>query len=76
LSEHLGEQEGIQEGKDNINQCLAVFAQASKQADGARTNVFEDVSTAKAAVQVVVTTTRGLVSAKRISIGQWGGEED
>jgi chromosome segregation ATPase len=76
--EQAAEQERIQEEKDCIKQCLAICAQASEQADQVRTNVFEDVSTAQDAHQLVVATLGDLISARRVTAGvrstQWLGQ--
>jgi len=62
---------------DSMKQCLAICAQASAQAESARTNVFEDVSAAQGAHQVVASTT-DLIAAKRVTTAagstQWLGQ--
>ena len=68
----------IQEEKDSLKQCLAICAQASEQVDSVRTNIFEDVSTAHEAHQLVVATLGDLVSAKHVTATdtstQWLGQ--
>jgi hypothetical protein len=59
----------IQEEIDSAKECLAVCAQASEHADKVRTNVFEDVSAAQDAHQVIVSTLGDLISAKRVTAG-------
>ena len=44
--EDVAKREQVREEKDRIKQCLAICAQASKWVHQARTNVFEDVSSA------------------------------
>lgn len=68
----------VQAEKESIEQCLAICTQASEQADQFRTNVFEDVSAARDAQQLIVATLGDLISAKRvtaeISATQWLGQ--
>jgi hypothetical protein len=72
------ERERVQEEKDSIKQCLSICAQASEQVDKVQTNVFEDVSSAQEAHQVIVSTLGDLISATRVSAGvratQWLGQ--
>jgi hypothetical protein len=76
--EHAAEQEQIQEEKDDIKECPTIGVQASEQVDQVRTNVFENVSTAKDAYQIIVAEPRDLISAKHIAAGarstQWLGQ--
>jgi len=51
----------------SIKQCLAVCVQASEQVDSVRTNVFEDVSAAQDAHQVIVATLGDLISARQVT---------
>jgi len=72
------ERERVQEESESIKQCLSICAQASEQAAKARTNIFEDVSSAQEANQVVVATLGDLISARRVNAGvrstQWLGQ--
>jgi hypothetical protein len=76
--ENIAERGRLQVEIDSAKECLAVCAQASEHADKVRTNVFEDVSAAQDAHQVVVSTLGELVSAKRVTadVGatQWLGQ--
>ena len=67
----------MQEGKDNIEQCVIICAQALKKADQVRNNDFEDISAAEDAQQVV-TTLEDSISARRVTAGnratQWLGQ--
>lgn len=57
---------------------LSHLRQASEQADEVRTNIFEDVSAAQDAHQLIVATLGDLISAKRVTAGvrstQWLGQ--
>ena len=68
----------VQAEKESIEQCLAICSQASEQADQFRTNVFEDVSAAKDAHQLIVATLGDLISARRVTASlaatQWLGQ--
>jgi hypothetical protein len=72
------ERERVQAEKESIQQCLAICAEASEQADQFRTNVFEDVLAAQDAQQLIIATLGDLISAKRvtaeISATQWLGQ--
>jgi hypothetical protein len=68
-SKQATELERIEEEKESIKQCLAICAQASREADQDRTNVFEDISMADDGHQVLVSTIGDLISAKRVSAG-------
>ena len=76
--ERMAEQEQIREEKNSIEQCLAICASASAQAEQTRTNIFDDVSAAEDAHQLVVSTLGDLISAMRVSAGarsaQWLGQ--
>lgn len=76
--EIAAERERVQEESESIKQCLSICAQASEQADKVRTNVFEDVSSAQEAHQVIVATLGDLISARRVNAGvrakQWLGQ--
>ena len=67
----------MREEKDSIEQCLAVCAQATEKADQVRTNIFEDVSAADDAQQVI-TSLGDLITARRVTVGnrstQWLGQ--
>jgi hypothetical protein len=77
-NEKMVERGRMQAEIDSAKECLAVCAQASEHADRARANVFEDVSAAEDAHQVIVSTLGGLISAKRVTarVGatQWLGQ--
>jgi Fungal N-terminal domain of STAND proteins len=68
-NEQAAEKERIEEELDSIKQCLAICAEASRQADKDRTNVFEDISMADDGYQVFVSTIGDLISARRITAG-------
>jgi hypothetical protein len=72
------ERKRVQEDVDSIKECLNICAEASKEADQFRTNVFEDVAAAKAAHQLIVATLGDLISAKRVNAApearQWLGQ--
>jgi predicted nucleic acid-binding Zn-ribbon protein len=67
--EQAAEQERLKEERDCIKQSLDICAEASKQANQERTNVFEDISMADDNYQWFVSTVGDLISAKRITIG-------
>ena len=52
--EDAAERKQVQEEWDSTKQCLTICAQASEHVDQVRTNVFEDVSAAQDAHQVIV----------------------
>ncbi|KAE8138871.1 hypothetical protein BDV38DRAFT_291896 [Aspergillus pseudotamarii] len=68
----------IREERDSIAQCLRICADASDIAGKARTNSFEDVTSADESHQLVVSTIGDLISAKHITTGarsvQWLGQ--
>src|SRR5580700_6939019 len=68
-NEQAAEKERIEEELGSIKQCLSICAQASRQADKDRTNVFEDISMADDGYQVFVSTIGDLISARRITAG-------
>lgn len=78
LGEDTAERKRVQEEIDSIKQCLAVCTQASEKADQVRTNVFEDVSAAKDAHQLIISTLGDLILAKQVTAGlradQWLGQ--
>src|SRR5271163_1549444 len=78
LGEDTAERKRVQEEIDSIKQCLAICTQASEKADQVRTNVFEDVSAAKDAHQLIISTLGDLVLAKQVTAGlgadQWLGQ--
>jgi chromosome segregation ATPase len=78
IVEDTTERKRVQEEIDSIKQCLAICAQASGKADQVRTNVFEDVSAAKDAHQLIISTLGDLVLAKQVTAGlgadQWLGQ--
>lgn len=71
-------EKSLREDIDSIKDCLALCARASRDADKVRTNVFEDVSAARNAHQIIVSTLDDLISAKRVTAGvdakQWLGQ--
>jgi len=77
-TDYAAEQSRIQEERDSIKNCLSICAEASEQVDSGRTNVFEDVSAAPDAHQMVVATFGDLISARRVNAGarstQWLGQ--
>jgi len=68
----------IQEEKDCVEQCLGICAEAAGQADHARTNIVEDLSSGHDSHQVVVATLGDLITARRVVTGdkstQWVGQ--
>jgi len=56
----------IREEKDCIEQCLGICAEAAGQADHARTNIVEDISSGHDSHQVVVATLGDLITARRV----------
>lgn len=71
----------LREDIESLTQCLKVCKQASEHASQARVNIFEDVSAAEDADQVIVSTFGDLISAKQVSASrgaiQWlGGMSD
>ncbi|KAF2466033.1 uncharacterized protein BDR25DRAFT_377689 [Lindgomyces ingoldianus] len=76
--ENEAERGQISEEIDGAQECLAVCARASHHVDEVRTNVFEGISAADDAHQVIISTFGGLISAKRVSAGvkatQWLGQ--
>jgi hypothetical protein len=77
-NEDAAERKQVQEEWDSIKQCLTICAQASEHVDQVRTNVFENVSAAQDAHQVIVATFGDLLSAKQVTaeVGatQWLGQ--
>jgi hypothetical protein len=76
--EDAAERKRVQEEIESIKQCLAICTQASEKADQVRTNVFEDVSAAKDAHQLIISTIGDLILAKQVTAGlgsdQWLGQ--
>lgn len=72
------EEKRIRDEKDCIEQCLGICAEAAGQADHARTNVVEDISSGHESYQVVVATLGDLIAARRVVTGdkstQWVGQ--
>ena len=60
------EEKQIKEEKNCIEQCLGICAEAAEQADHARTNVVEDISSSHEFYQVVVATLGDLIAARRV----------
>ena len=75
---NIAEREQVREEIDSAKECLVVCAQASEHVDKVRTNVFEDVSAAQDAHQLIVSTFGDLISAKRVTADagatQWLGQ--
>ncbi|KAF2802726.1 uncharacterized protein BDZ99DRAFT_468700 [Mytilinidion resinicola] len=67
--EEIAEKRRISEETESVKECLAICNHAAKHIDEARTNVFEDVSAAEDAHQVIVSTFGDLISAKRVTAG-------
>ena len=76
--EDAAERRQVQEEWDSTKRCLTIYAQASEYVDQVRTNVFENVSAAQDAHQVIVATLGDLISATRVTadVGatQWLGQ--
>lgn len=72
------EEKRIQEEKECIEQCLGICTEAAGQADHARTNITEDISSGHGSYQVVVATLGDLIAARRLITGdqstQWVGQ--
>lgn len=68
-NERAAEEERIIEEPGNIKQCLAIYAQASLHSNKERISVVEDISTADDGLQLLVSTTGDMVSAKRVIAG-------
>ncbi|KAL4887803.1 hypothetical protein BDV59DRAFT_206639 [Aspergillus ambiguus] len=70
--------EHLREERDGIVKCLDICTDASSLTEEARTNIFEDVSSADHSYQLIVSTIGDLISAKRIVTGarsvQWLGQ--
>ena len=64
------ERERMQKEKDSTKQCLAICAQVFEQVSQVRPNVFEDISAANDAHQVDISTSGGLIPAKRVTCAQ------
>jgi hypothetical protein len=60
----------IKRKKDSVKQCLTVCAQNFKEAERARADIFENVSTAKDAQQIVLAMNGALVLVKRVTAGE------
>jgi hypothetical protein len=72
------EQATLQEEIDSVKQGLLLCAEASRKAQPARTNTFEDISLTDDSQQVMVSTFGDLVCARKIRAGarsvQWFGQ--
>lgn len=68
----------FKEERDSITQCLAICTEASDLADNPRTNIYEDITSADASHQLIVSTLGDLITAKRVTTGsgsaQWLGQ--
>lgn len=77
-SAHDRERNQLLEERESITQCLTICDDASNQAQNARTNVIEDVTSADDSSQVIVSTVGDLIRAKRVTTGsrsaQWFGQ--
>ncbi|RYP57927.1 hypothetical protein DL769_009197 [Monosporascus sp. CRB-8-3] len=67
--EHAAERGRISEEIESAKECLEICSRASEHIKEVRTNVFEDVSAAEDANQVIVSTYGDLISAKRVTAG-------
>lgn len=68
-NEHTSERSDITEEAQNIKESLNFFDRVSEETTGGRMNYFEDVSTGDKSKQVIVTTLKDLISARRITSG-------
>lgn len=75
---NTAENERLRDELASVKECLTLCAKVSEHADQVRTNVFEDVSAAQDARQVIVSTLGDLISAKRVTADtgaeQWLGQ--
>lgn len=74
----IAEQKEVQEEMDCIKQSLSASAEVSDEENKIRINVFEEVSAAEDAHQVVISTNGDLILAKRVTAAvrarQWLGQ--
>jgi hypothetical protein len=68
-SEQAAEEERMQEEKAAVKQSLDICAEASKQANQERTNVYEDISLVDDSQQVIISTVGDLIAARRVTGG-------
>lgn len=68
-NEHTSERSDIKEEAENIKESLNFFDRVSEETSDGRMNYFEDVSTGDKSKQVIVTTLKDLISARRITSG-------
>lgn len=67
--EHSAEPSDIKEEAESIKHSLNFFDRVSEETTEGRMNYFEDVSTGDKSKQVIVTTLKDLISARRITSG-------
>jgi hypothetical protein len=67
--EHSAEPSDIKEEAESIKHTLNFFDKVSEETTEGRMNYFEDVSTGDKSKQVIVTTLKDLISARRITSG-------
>lgn len=74
----LGLLQALKEEKDSITRCLEICTDASDLTATVRTNVYEDVTSADNAHQLVVSTIGDLITARHVITGsnsvQWLGQ--
>jgi hypothetical protein len=68
-NEHTSERSDIKEEAESIKESLNFFDRVSEETSEGRMNYFEDVSTGDKSKQVIVTTLKDLISARRITSG-------
>ncbi|KAJ5219047.1 uncharacterized protein N7498_001146 [Penicillium cinerascens] len=68
-NEQTSEQSDITEEAQNIKESLNFFNRVSEETTEGRMNYFEDVSTGDKSKQIIVTTLKDLISARRITSG-------
>jgi len=65
--QHTAKMDRIAQEMESIKACLTVCVQASKHIETMRSNVFEDISAAQHAYQVIASTLGEVISAKRVT---------
>lgn len=63
------ERQRMAEEFQSIRQCLNICMQASEEAEKVRVNIAEDITTAEDSQQVLVSTVRDLIAARRVDAG-------
>lgn len=69
VNEYASERSAMKEEAENIKESLNFFDRVSEEAGDGRMNYFEDVSTGDKSKQVIVTTLKDLITARRITSG-------